>query len=233
MPPDPDEPIKGFGMMRVMSEAEFAELELGPLDHQDRYFARGYEVAPSILALERGQMICGILDGYGPSEHGGTLTLTVRRPTGSMWIIVPLKVAQRCKQLIGTQVVVRRRRDGSYVVEPRRNGMTDSSISQSQVIVDGRVQTVELYRALRCDDALSCRRRAAVRRCSNRCGGRRPAGNRRRAAKKASADPNGEPPRHRRAATNACANSSNDQEPPPQGPSLGRVTTALTREVRR
>ena len=77
-------------------------------------------------------------DGYGPSETDGTTTLTLRRPAGSMWVVVPLETAWQCERLIGTKVVVRRRRDGSYVVEPRRPRMTSSKITRSQVIVEMR-----------------------------------------------------------------------------------------------
>lgn len=144
-----------------MSEAEVAEIATGPLDYQDLYSARGYEVAPSTLALERGQMLCGVLDGYGPSEDDDTPILTIRRPAGSMWIAVPSEVAWQCERLIGTEVVVRRRDDGSYAVEPRRHRMTDSTITRRQVIVDGRAQRVQLERALQRDDARTCGRGAS------------------------------------------------------------------------
>ena len=67
-----EDEVGDLAMARVMSEAEAAEWELDPLDCQDRFAARGYEVAPSTLTLDRGQMICGVLDGYGPSEFDGT-----------------------------------------------------------------------------------------------------------------------------------------------------------------
>jgi len=144
-----DDKTKALGIVRAMSKDEIAELGIGPLDFQDRHAAREYEAAPSTLALERGQSLSGVLDGYGPSEDDGTPKLTIRRPAGSMWVVVPLEVAQQCERRIGTEVVVRRRLDGSYVVEPRRHGMADSRITRRQVIADGRAQRVELEHALR------------------------------------------------------------------------------------
>jgi hypothetical protein len=226
-----DDEIEVLEMVRTMSEAEIADLVLGPLVCQDIYAARGYEVAPSTLALERGQMLCGVLDGYGPSEDDGAPTLTIRRPAGSMWVVVPLEVAVQCGRRIGTEVVVRRRSDGSYVVEPRRQGMTDSTITRRQVIVDGRAQRIELERALRRDDARMCGRRSTPRRCSTRRASRRHAGSRRLATKKASADPDGEPPRHRRSPTIEDASSSSDGEPSRRYASTGREVAALAPEV--
>ena len=218
-----------IGIVRAMSKDEIAELAIGPLDFQDRHAACGYEVTPSTLALERGQMLAGVLDGYGPSEDDGTPTLTIRRPAGSMWIVVPLKIAQRCERRIGTEVVVRRRPDGSYVVEPRRDGRTDSRITRRQVIADGRAQRVELERALRRDDVWTCR--SSSRRCSTRRASRRHVGSRRGAAKKASADPDGEPPRYRPPPTVGGASSPDNLEPPRRHASSGREVTALALEV--
>jgi len=230
VPQDHDDETKAFWIARAMSKDEIAELAIGPLDFQDRHTARGYEVAPSTLALERGQMLCGVLDGYGPSEDDGTPTLTIRRPAGSMWIVVPWEIAQQCEQRIGTEVVVWRRPDGSYVVKPRRRGMTDSRITRRQVIADGRAQRVELDRALRRDDARTCGRRLPPCRCSTRRASRRHVRSRRLAAKKASADPDGEPPRHRRTETIGGARSSSDAEPSRRHAS-GRDVVALAPEV--
>jgi hypothetical protein len=81
-PDHDDNETKACGIARAMSKDEIDELAIDPLDYQDRHAARGFEVAPSTLALERGQKHGGILDGYGPSEEG-TPTLTIRRPAGS------------------------------------------------------------------------------------------------------------------------------------------------------
>ena len=225
-----EDEIEDLGMVRVMTDAEAEELELDPLDLQDRLAARGYEVAPSTLALKRGKMLCGILDGYGPSEGDGTPTLTLRRPAGSMWIVVPLEIAWQCERLIGTEVVVSRRRDGSYVVEPRRPRMTSSKITRSQVIVDGRMQRAELERALQRDDARTCGRGASPRRCSTRRASRRHVGSRRPATKKSSADPDGEPPRHRHPPTIGETRSPSGGELPRRLASTGHDLVAL--EVR-
>ena len=226
---DSDE-IKASGISRAMSKAEIAELVTGPLDCQDRHAARRYDVAPSTLALERGQVLCGVLDGYGPSEEG-IPTLTIRRPAGSMWIVVPWEVARQCERHVGTEVVVRRRYDGAYVVEPRRHDVTDSKITRRQVIADGRAQRVELKRALRRDDARACGRRPPPRRCSTRRASRRHVGSRRLAAKKTSADPDGEPPRHRRTPTIGGARSSSDVDPPRRHASTGHEAIAFALEV--
>ncbi len=210
---------------------EIAELATSPLDYQDRHAACGYEVAPSTLALDRGQMFCGVLDGYGPSEYDGTPTLTIRRPAGSMWIIVPWEIAQQCEGSIGTEVAVRRRPDGSYVVEPRRHGMANSRITRRQLIADGRAQRVELECALRRDDAHTCGRRSPPCRCSTRRASRRRVGSRRLAAKKASADPDGEPPPHRGTATIGGTSSSRGGEPPRQRASTCCDVVALVHEV--
>lgn len=231
-PDHDDNETKAFGISRAMSKDEIAELSIDPLDYQDRHAARGFEVAPSTLALERDDMICGVLDSYGPSEYDGTPTLTIRRPAGSMWVVVPWEIAQQCERRIGTEIVVRRRRDGSYVVEPRRRGMTDSRITRRQVIADGRAQRVELEHALRRDDARTCGRRSPPCRCSTRRASRRHVGSRRLSAKKASADPDGEPPRHRRTETIGDARSSSDAEPSRRHTS-GRDVVALAPEVRR
>jgi antitoxin component of MazEF toxin-antitoxin module len=225
------EETKALGIARTISKDEIAELATGPLDCQDRHAACGYEVAPSTLALERGQMLCGVLDGYGPSEYDGTPTLTIRRLAGSMWIIVPLEVAQQCERRIETEVVVRRRHDGSYSVEPRRHGMTDSRITRRQVIADGRAQRVELERALRRDDARTYGRRSPPCRCSTRRASRRHVGSRRLATKRASADPDGEPPRHTRTPTIGGARPSSGIAPPRRGASTCREVVALVHEV--
>ena len=225
-----EDEIEDLGILRAMSKAEIAELELDPLDYQDRFAARGYEVAPSTLTLERGHMFCGVLDGYGPPEDEASPTLTIRRPAGSMWIIVPPEIAWRCERLIGTEVVVRRRRDGSYVVEPRRPRMTNSKITRRQVIADGRMQRAELERALQRDDARTCGRGASPRRCSTRRASRRHVGSRRPATKKASADPDGEPPPHRHTPTIGETRSSSGNVLPRRPASTGHDLVAL--EVR-
>jgi antitoxin component of MazEF toxin-antitoxin module len=230
-PDHDDNETKAFGISRAMSKDEIAELSIDPLDYQDRHAARGFEVAPSTLALERDDMLCGVLDGYGPSEYDGTPTLTIRRPAGSMWVVVPWEIAQQCERRIGTEIVVRRRRDGSYVVEPRRRGMTDSRITRRQVIADGRAQRVELEHALRRDDARTCGRRSPPYRCSTRRASRRHVGSRRLSAKKASADPDGEPPRHTRTPTIGGARSSSDTEPPRRHADICREAVALVHEV--
>lgn len=209
-------------MARVMTEAEAAEFELDPLVRQDRFAARGCEVAPSTLTLERGDVLCGVLDGYGPSEADGIPTLTTRRPAGSMWIVVPLEVARQCMRYIGTEVAIRRRHDGSYVVGPRRPWMKDSKITQRQVIADGRVQRAELERALRRDDARTCGRGSSPHRCSTRRASRRRVGSRRLTTKKAAADPDGEPPRHRHPPTIGGARSSSGGQLPRRHASTDR-----------
>lgn len=44
---DRDDEIKDLWLWRVMSEADIAEMATGPVDCQDRYCARRYEVTPS------------------------------------------------------------------------------------------------------------------------------------------------------------------------------------------
>jgi hypothetical protein len=222
-----EDEVEDLKMVRVMSEAEAAKFELDPLDLQDGFAAQGYEAAPSTLALDRGDTICGVLDGYGPSEADGTPTLTTRRPAGSMWIVVPLEIAWQCERYIGTEVAVRRRHDGSYVVEPRRPWMKDSKITRRQVIADGRVQRAEIERALRRDDARTCRRGSSPRRCSTRRASRRRVGGRRLSTKKAAADPDGEPPRHRHTPTIGGARSSSGGQLPRRNASTGRDLVAL------
>ncbi len=65
-----------------MSKEEIAELATGPLDYQDRFAARGYEVAPSTLAFERDQMLLVDL-----GESGGVLpaqVMSARRAVAAM-----------------------------------------------------------------------------------------------------------------------------------------------------
>lgn len=230
-PDHADDETKASEIARAMSKDEIAELAIGPLDYQDRHAARRFEVAPSTLALERDDMLCGVLDGYGPSEYDGTPTLTIRRPAGSMWVVVPWEIAQQCERRIGTEIMVRRRRDGSYVVEPRRRGMTDSRITRRQVIADGRAQRVELEHALRRDEARTCGRRSPLCRCSTRRASRRHVGSRRRTARKTSADPDGEPLRHTRTPTSGGARSWRDVDPPRRHVSSCREVVALVHEV--
>ncbi|HEX7839301.1 MAG TPA: hypothetical protein VF469_17610 [Kofleriaceae bacterium] len=72
-PDHDDNETKAFGISRAMSKDEIAELSIDPLDYQDRHAARGFEVAPSTLALERDDMLCGVGLKTGllfPSEAG-------------------------------------------------------------------------------------------------------------------------------------------------------------------
>lgn len=132
---DGDE-TKALGIVRTISKGEIAELATDRLDCQDRHAACGYEVAPSTLALERGQMLCGVLDGYGPSEYDGTPTLTLRRAAGSMWIVVPWQIAQQCERSIDTEVGVGRSHPASRLGSrspprraPGRSVTTNSTMS--------------------------------------------------------------------------------------------------------
>jgi len=219
---------EGLGIGTI-SNAERAKLKLEPVDGQDRRAARGYEIAPSVLALERGQTICGEIDGYGRSqvEAVGTPTWAIRRPAGSMWIVVPPKTARRCERRIGTEVAVARRRDGSYAAELCHPRMADGKIRRCQA----SVQSAELARAPQRDEASTHRRGSASRRCLTRRTSRHHLGNRKPATKAISTDPDAEPPQHRRTPGIGGARSSRGGELRRPHASTGH--DVVTFEVRR
>src|SRR5215510_10449226 len=100
-------------MISGMSKKKLiAMLRQGPLAVQERRSAAGEEVAPDIIALEPVQQLVGRLVGYGLPEN--VVTVALLRSTGTQWILIPPETADRCRALIDTEVVVRRRRTGMY-----------------------------------------------------------------------------------------------------------------------
>jgi hypothetical protein len=69
-----------------------------------------------------------------------------------MWVVVPIGLARRSKRFIGTDVMLKRRHDGSYVIGPARRAK-NSKIAKRQVIIDGSMQLHMLECALHCDRA--------------------------------------------------------------------------------
>lgn len=119
----------------------------GPVAIQRFASALSLETAPDINALLPGGSYSGICDGLGPPMERG-VRLAIRNSWGTQWILVPPAIAEQCRGLVGTEVTIRRHRNGRYEVTPRRDRTRCGAIHPRQIIVDPDEQIEEVERAL-------------------------------------------------------------------------------------